>query len=83
MIFTATDPRAKTAQIWDENGNDLCKKYFITWYNTEAQIAEIVVSHINDMGQNIVEVEGGKAVTKEIHLPGTKLVLVEPFKKHQ
>lgn len=84
MIFTSKDPRAHTAQVLDENGDNLCKKYFIKWYNTETQTAGVVDTVVDDKGRKFVKPDGlGGFAFTEIHFPGSKLVLVEPLKQHQ
>jgi hypothetical protein len=82
MIFTAEDPRAHTAQIWDENGENLCKKYFIKWYNTETKNAGIMETVKTDQGTTTLKPDGlGGFSYKIVHLPGSKLVLSEPLQK--
>jgi hypothetical protein len=82
MIFTAEDPRAFKAQIWDEQGNNLCEKHFIKWYNTETQTAGIVETYINERGKRVLKSDGLGGVAYDIvHLPGSKLVLAERLNK--
>jgi hypothetical protein len=81
MIFTADDPRANTAKVLDEQGNDLSKRYIIGSYNTDDQTAGIYEYYVNVRGQRLLKTVNGLPVHRKIHLPGTRLVLAEPLKK--
>jgi hypothetical protein len=72
MILTAAHPKANLAMIVDEQGNDLAKKYLISEYDTETQIAKVVEYEIVN-GFRRIKANGKEVIYSNIHLPGTTL----------
>lgn len=79
MIFTSYNPNAHKAQIIDEHGNNLCKKYLISTYDTGTQTAGIFLQYRNERGELVLKLRNGQPIHKKIHLPGSKLVFSEPL----